>query len=270
VLVLLFASTAVPAGAGTPGQTPAQPVYVIGDSVMLGAQGSVAAALAPVPTIVDAQESRSLLGAVSILQARRAQLGDVVVVALGTNDGTDTGEFAHRIDLAMGALQGVPHVLWVNQRQFAPGRAEMNAQLAAAVARYPNLSVLDWNAAVDANPGAVGPDGIHLTDTGRATMAALVADAVRRAMTPPTTTTSTTIAPTTTVATGRDRPGSERAGSERAGSERAGSERAGVRTRATGTDGSGDGLPTAWVAAGVVALVLAAGVVLAARRRTRS
>jgi hypothetical protein len=233
-------------------QSAGRPVYVIGDSVMLGAQAAVVAALAPLPATVDAQESRSLLGAVSLLQEHRAEMGDVVVVALGTNDGTDPGEFAHRIDLAMGALQGVAHVLWVNQRQFAPGRAEMNSVLASATARYPNLTVLDWNAAVDANPAAVGPDGIHLTDVGRALMAGLVANAVHTALTPPTTTTTTTtstMAPVTTAAAASNR-------------------RAAGNPGAAHRDGSGGDFPVVPVAAGAAVLVAGAAV-LAVRRRRR-
>jgi hypothetical protein len=228
-------------------QTGGRPVYVIGDSVMLGAQAAVVAALAPVPASVDAQESRSLLGSVSLLQQHRAEMGDVVVVALGTNDGTDPGEFAHRIDLAMGALQGVPHVLWVNQRQFAPGRAGMNEQLVAATARYPTLRVLDWNATVDANPAEVGPDGIHLTEQGKAAMAGLVATAVREALTPPTTTTAATTTTTTQPAP---------------------AERAGARTQAS-RDGSagGDDFPVTPVVAGAVVLLIAVVVVVAISRR---
>ena len=184
------------------------PVYVIGDSVMLGAEGAVVAALAPTPVTVDAQESRSLLGSISLLQQHRSEMGDVVVVALGTNDGTDPVEFTRRIDLVMGVLQGVPHVLWINQREFAPGRAGMNVQLVAATSRYPNLRVLDWNALVVANPFAVGPDGIHLTEAGKSAMAGLVASGVRDATAPPPTTAPppVTAAPATPAPAARPSP----------------------------------------------------------------
>jgi hypothetical protein len=253
------APAAPPATARAPSrarsQTPDRPVYVIGDSVMLGAQPAVVAALAPTPVTVDAVESRSLLGSVSLLRQHRAGLGEVVVVALGTNDGTDPVEFAHRIDLAMAALQGVPHVLWVNQRQFAPGRDAMNAQLVAATARYPNLRVLDWNATVDANPAEVGPDGIHLTDAGKAAMATLVAGAVREALTPPTTTTTVT----TTTTTAPPRTGAP-------------AERAGARTRGARDQSGNDDFPVAatLVAAAALVLIVGASVWWFARRRRRT
>jgi hypothetical protein len=195
------------AGARAPAQVAPRPVYVVGDSVMLGAEGAVVAALAPFPVTVDAQQSRSLLGAVSLLQQHRPEMGDVVVVALGTNDGTDPNEFARRVDLVMGALQGVPHVLWVNQRVFAPGRAQLDAELTAASGRYPNLRVLDWNAVVDANPASVGPDGIHLTDVGKVAMANLVAGAVRDALAPASTTVTSAPPATAPPTTGSSGPG---------------------------------------------------------------
>ena len=193
---------------GVLAQPASPPVYVIGDSVMLGAEGAVVAALAPTPVTVDAQESRSLLGSISLLQQHRSEMGDVVVVALGTNDGTDPVEFTRRIDLVMGVLQGVPHVLWINQREFAPGRAGMNVQLVAATSRYPNLRVLDWNALVVANPFAVGPDGIHLTEAGKSAMAGLVASGVREATAPPPTTAPppVTAAPATPAPAARPSP----------------------------------------------------------------
>ena len=249
VTALALAALAAAAPAA-PAQTTPRPVYVIGDSVMLGAQEAVVAALAPTPATVDAQESRSLLGAISLLQQHRAEMGDVVVVALGTNDGTDPVEFAHRIDLAMGVLEGVPHVLWVNQRDFEPGRAELNAQLVAATARYPTLRVLDWNAVVDANPGDVGPDGIHLTEPGKAAMATLVADGVREALAPPPPTTTT---PPPAPATAHRAPVTV----------------AHARQRTPSHSGSG-ALASGLVVAGaapVGAVLLGAGALLLARRR---
>ena len=47
-----------------------------------------------------------------------------------------------------------------------PRRHERRA-FAAAAARYPNLDVADWNAAVGTNPAFVYSDGIHLTPAGQ-------------------------------------------------------------------------------------------------------
>jgi hypothetical protein len=125
---------------------------------------------------VDASEDRSLLGAIGLFQSAGAALGDVVVLDLGYNDMADPAVFRGRIDDAMGALAGVKRVIWLNQHDWGPGRAGMNAELAAAASRYPNLDVVDWNAEVAAHPENVYGDAIHLTPPGQAALAALVRD----------------------------------------------------------------------------------------------
>jgi hypothetical protein len=157
---------------------PVTRISVFGDSVLLGATDQLIARLAPLEVSVDAHENLSLLGAISVLQAARPTLGGIVVLDLGYNDGTDLTAFRQRIDGAMAALADVPRVIWLNQRDFAVGRAAMNGELAAAAGRYPNLEVVDWNSAVATNPGLVYSDGIHLTAAGQVAMAALVRERV--------------------------------------------------------------------------------------------
>jgi lysophospholipase L1-like esterase len=199
-----------------PAQVADRRVYVIGDSVLLGAQAEVTVALRDWDVTVDAQQSLSLLGATSMLEARRPEIGGVAVVELGLNDGTGSAEFRRRIDAAMSVLTGVPTVVWLTQREFEAGRAEMNAELVAATTRYPSLRVLDWNAVVTNDPAVVGPDGIHLSPAGRAVIADLIRTTVESVTTPTTTSVTTppsTAAPETTARSkhvkgrGRARPG---------------------------------------------------------------
>lgn len=107
---------------------------------------------------------------------------DLAIVELGYNDGQST--LGGEIDQMMGALvaKGVRTVAWVNmserrqsngQSLYAPGNAALNA----AKGRWPQLVVLDWNAA------SAGPDHdrwfdqtaslpwVHLTSTGQAEFA---------------------------------------------------------------------------------------------------
>jgi lysophospholipase L1-like esterase len=178
-------------------QTAPLRLSMFGDSVMLGARDQLLGRFPDASVTVDAVENRSLLGAVSVLQAA-APLGDVVVLDLGYNDADDPAGFRQRIDAAMAVLSAVPKVIWLNQREFKAGRAGMNAELAAATARYGNLDVVDWNAEVTAHPEDVYGDGIHLTPAGQSAMAGLVRqrfDAYAAARTPATT--ATTTAPNT-------------------------------------------------------------------------
>jgi hypothetical protein len=190
----------------TGAQVPPLRVSMVGDSVMLGARDQLLAQFAGIPVTVDASEDRSLLGAIGLFQSAGAALGDVVVLDLGYNDSDDPAVFRERIDGAMAALAGVKRVIWLNQHEFRPGRAMMNAELSAAASRYPNLEVVDWNAEVAAHPEDVYGDAIHLTPAGQAAMASLVRQHFDRyvvSLLPTTTVTTTT---TTTTSAPSERP----------------------------------------------------------------
>jgi len=193
------------AAAGGPAraQTPAAPpppgvdprVYVIGDSVMLGAHDALVAELAGWSVTVWAEEGLSTLGAASIVSASHAVIGDVVVVALGNNDAGDPTTFGQRIDGVMQAIGTVPRVIWVNLRNFASWVPAMDQQLVLAQSRWPNLQIADWNSVASPNPGFVYGDGLHLTPAGQTAMAQLVGqqiDAFVQSRSPASTTTTTT------------------------------------------------------------------------------
>jgi hypothetical protein len=200
---LTISAFAVP---GASAQTPARRVSMYGDSVLLGARDQLLAHFADQQATVDAEEDRSLLGAVSIFRAAGPALGDVVVLDFGYNDSPDPTVFRSRIDDAMGALAGVKHVIWLNQHDWG-GRAGMNAELAAAASRYPNLDVVDWNTEVNAHPEYVYGDSIHLTPAGQVAMATLVRDRFDHyvsSLTPASTAApATTLAPATTALVAR-------------------------------------------------------------------
>ncbi len=246
-----LAALAVTSVAPVAAQTPPLRVTMVGDSVMLGARDQLLAEFAGMPVTVDASEDRSLLGAIGMFQSAGPALGDVVVLDLGYNDSGDPAVFRERIDGAMGALAGVRHVIWLNQHEFRPDRAGMNAELNAAASRYPNLEVVDWNAEVVAHPEDVYGDSIHLTPAGQAAMAALVRrsfDSYVTSLTP-----TTTAAPaTTTPSVSTHAPVSQQAG------------RAGDDDDDTGIDRE----VVVVIAAGVVALVLVMITVVARRRRS--
>lgn len=229
-------------------------ISVFGDSVLLGAAGAIQSTLAGNDVTVDAHEDLSLLGALGTLQAARPDIGDVVVLDFGYNDGPDPGAWRDRIDQAMAILAGVPHVIWLDQTYFANGRADMDAQLAAAAQQYPNLEVVDWNALVTAHPEFVYGDGIHVTPAGQAAMADLVRQRVDAFVAARIAATSTTVAPTTLPPT-TTAPASSAGGDGRAAAADSG-----------GSDSSGDEL---WIGSAVVAGVLVIGAAaLVARRRS--
>lgn len=197
LLVVLGAFAATyPAAAQTTGPGPVDPrLFVIGDSVIVGARATIAQRLPGWQVNVYSQEGFSTLAAPSVINASRPLIGEVVVVGLGDNDAGDPATFGHRIDAVMQALPGVKRVIWVNLRRFRDFVPSLNAQLAAAAAHWPNLDIADWDTRATPDPSLVYADGLHLTPTGQAAMAELIAqhlDAYVRSRAPASTTTAVT------------------------------------------------------------------------------
>ena len=154
---------------------PAGTVTAVGDSVMLGAVGTLPKEF-PNLTVLDARGSRQALEAIGVLRQLRAsgKLGDVVIVHIG-NNGIFTAE---EFDDMMGVLSGVQKVLVVNTtipegHSYVPN----NDVLADGVRRYPNKAVLvDWYSASYGHPEYFW-DGLHLTPQGAQAYADTIAAA---------------------------------------------------------------------------------------------
>lgn len=148
-------------------------VFVLGDSVLLGAADRIVAAMPQHRVAVDAEVSRTAYSAPALLEGRTH---DVAIVHLGHNDGP--GGFSSRIDDTMRALAGVEDVIWLTQQEFRADRGEMNRALRAAADRWPSLEVLDWHAIASRTPDANWADGLHLRPEGADAMARAIALAV--------------------------------------------------------------------------------------------
>lgn len=149
------------------------PVTAIGDSVMLG---TVEALEKDIPNlqVIDAQEGLQVSDGIYILRQRRAagQLGDVVIVHLGTN-GTFTAE---QFDEMMEVLSGVSRVILVNDKVPLQWEESNDQVIAEGVRRYPKQAILvDWRAASTNLPDLFWDDGIHLRPEGARFYAELIA-----------------------------------------------------------------------------------------------
>ena len=147
-------------------------VWVVGDSVILGAKAQVPAALPGWKVTFDAKESRRIQAGISLLKARTGRAPRVVVIHLCTNWAEP--DYAGQIDKAMAALDGVDRVVWVTCEPWRKEVAAADADIEAAADRYPNLVVADW-AAVAETPGYAYRDHLHLKTPGAVALAALVA-----------------------------------------------------------------------------------------------
>jgi antitoxin (DNA-binding transcriptional repressor) of toxin-antitoxin stability system len=112
------------------------------------------------------------------------------VFALGTNDAANVSVgsavgLTGRINELMSVAHGEP-VLWVNTvTELSSGPwSDANEQLwdaalLSALARYPNMRILNWAAV--AQPGWFLPDGIHYNPVGCAARAQAIAEGLARA-----------------------------------------------------------------------------------------
>jgi len=134
----------------------------MGDSVMLGARGSLQAAIPGM--VVDAVVSRQFANAIAVLQSYKDQglLPPVVVVHLGTNGRFGDPEF----DTMMATIGPERQVYFLTARMPRSWEADVNAHLTAGVSRHTNAHLIDWRAFSGCHSDWFARDGFHVTSEG--------------------------------------------------------------------------------------------------------
>jgi len=102
------------------------------------------------------------------------QYPNIAIIQLGYND--DPNTLQSDVDQVVNSLnaRGIQRIVFINlsTRRSSRNYSLSNAVLANAATSYPNVSVLDWNAASsDPTQGRWFKDDVHLTNTGRAQFA---------------------------------------------------------------------------------------------------
>jgi len=146
-------------------------IDAFGDSMMVGAVHAVRYYLPKVR--VDAKSNRKWREAPALVAARGDTLRRAVVLAFGTNAGTD--ETSIRRTLA----EIGPHrmvVIVTEHGRFSRVKSD-NDRLRALVQGMPNVRLAEWDAALAGTSGQLQPDGIHPSLVG----AHLYAKTVRQA-----------------------------------------------------------------------------------------
>jgi peptidoglycan/LPS O-acetylase OafA/YrhL len=180
-------STAAPTPAPAPAPAPSSPsttlvplgplarVTAIGDSVMLGAQGSLRWLLGD-RLQLDANVSRHFTEGLDVVRRLHAagQLGDVVVIHLGTNGTVPEDQLNEMLQL----LSGVRRVVVVNAKVDRPWEGPGNEAIAAAVPRFPNALLFDWHAVASEHPEFLVQDGVHLSTAGQQHYALVIASKI--------------------------------------------------------------------------------------------
>jgi hypothetical protein len=97
-----------------------------------------------------------------------------VVVSVGYNDPATT--FADGVEQALTALEkaGAQRVLWLTLTEERQSYADMNDVLRAAVAKHPELTIVDWQMYSRSHPDWFQDDGLHLGYGGAVGMATLI------------------------------------------------------------------------------------------------
>jgi SpoIID/LytB domain protein len=164
---------------------PVGTMLFIGDSVGESITSTFASVVTPAyPTMnYQALSNRCLVGpscvaaavgppdAPAIINALTPeQYPSVAVIQLGYND--DPNTFQSDVDQVVNALnaRGVQRIIFINlsTRRTSRDYALSNAILANATTSYPNVTLLDWNAASSApSQDRWFSDDVHLTATGR-------------------------------------------------------------------------------------------------------
>jgi peptidoglycan/LPS O-acetylase OafA/YrhL len=163
------ASTSTPVTTLPPAPLPS--VTMIGDSVMLGAEQELIETL-PNDLNVDAIVSRQFKHAGDVAAELRAdgQLGDVVVLHLGTNGAFNSEAF----DEVMSELQDRDRVIVVNAKVPRRWEALVNKAIEEGSERWPNVEVIDWNTYGNARPELFSKDQVHLNVDGKGAYARLL------------------------------------------------------------------------------------------------
>jgi hypothetical protein len=155
-------------------------VLALGDSVLLGTQGSLPPALGGWTTLLDARESRLPGHGAEILRTR-PDLGRVVIIMLGHNVGPGESYrvYLDGLQAAIYARGVVDRVVWVTAAEISEAQLGYNEALRAFVAERraagdTEAHLLDWALFNAANP-QYSDDGLHLTGEGRGELSRLLA-----------------------------------------------------------------------------------------------
>jgi hypothetical protein len=106
------------------------------------------------PTVLDVVQS-----------APNGGLGSIVVIDVGYNDYVDQYQSDMEAVIKALAAKGVDHVIWTTLHEVRQDYRSINATIRAEAAKWPQVTVADWNAAAQGQ-NWFNSDGIHLNDAG--------------------------------------------------------------------------------------------------------
>ncbi len=157
-------------------------VLVVGDSLGVGTDGPLRAALPEAEIQSDNEIGRPSVAGVSVLSSLLGPEHDTVVFDLGTNDGNAA------VSVTAGSLAAARQlagdrclvIATLNRPPLAGIPIDgQNSMIRDFAASTPNVVLVEWNDAAAGTPGILQADGVHATSAGYAYRGALFADAIR-------------------------------------------------------------------------------------------
>ena len=154
----------------------------IGDSVMVGASSAIADLLPE--AYVDALACRDACGGFETAKklANENKLGDIVVVALGTNGPLLKHEpYASGMQNLLNVLGTERQIYWISVYCSYSQWMQMNNQYLAELSKArPNFHVIDWYPLARSHPDWLYSDGTHPNLTGAKQYAKLIHDTLAK------------------------------------------------------------------------------------------
>ena len=141
---------------------------VIGDSVASCARGSMTLYLPG--SYVDTKGNRKIEDAVSVLKnmKEKGEIGDAVVIALGTNSVKDinTNELLNIYNEVQALEKGKPMIIMTIVLPYNMQEKQRNKSLIEFADKYDYCYIADWNASAKTHKDLFMDDGIHPTGIG--------------------------------------------------------------------------------------------------------
>lgn len=161
-------------------------VLVVGDSLGVGTDGPLRAALPEAEIQSDNEIGRPSVAGVSVLSDLLGPEHDTVVFDLGTNDGNAA------VAVTAGSLASARQltgdrclvIATLNRPPLAGIPIDgQNSMIRRFAASTPNVVLVEWHDAAAGTSGVLQSDGVHATSAGYAYRGALFADAIRSCLT---------------------------------------------------------------------------------------
>ncbi|MCF8564248.1 acyltransferase family protein [Alicyclobacillus tolerans] len=167
---------------GSPSQTTAgspalsgQGITAIGDSIMVDVAPYLKQMLPGI--VISAHVSRQMSEAPAVIAQlkQNGQLGNRVIIELGTN-----GPFTkQQLVSLLRSLGNVQQIVLVNTRDPRSWQGVVNTTLADVASSFPHTTLVNWYAASAGHPSYFYPDGVHLNPTGAQFYASLLKNAIQ-------------------------------------------------------------------------------------------